>query len=396
MGKYYDKHGYTFGHQLLKYFAPTAPFARLGGYMKDIDRIGDELLQGLEDTDMSSALPSLVAKYTGSELTGAEREANAFSAEQAELARQHDIYMSMNKYQMETQSMQNAGLNPAMVYGGGNLVPTHANGAAPSSVSPSNGDLGSFLMNILRLPAEVANMKAQAHKNEAEAENLRETTLRTAEETRGQKLSNDWLEQTFEDRKESIKLANDLSRADKARIYALRDQALSEASLNKVKESTEITQQGLNQATSTLRYMEAYDIQVMQSYKIALTQAQTSAERAYASLLGFQEAIQRGIYTEDYIEGIHQSLNNSNVSTEAKGKVNKVIAKLRTGEAITPLEFGDSDVANFFEGLVNGVVTESINNGVAAVANLLMVMPDVATTAVGVGLNTPQSNKIGY
>lgn len=182
MGKYKNNHGHSFFHDALKWSGPFGVFVRLADSFSDIDRIGNEFLQGLGELDASNVAPSLLAKYAGTELTGAEREANQFSAEQAYLARQHDIYMSKNKYQMETQSMQNAGLNPAMMYGGGNLVSTHATGAAPSSVSPSTADLLGTLMALVRMPLEMKNLQAQ-------------NRILTQDE-RGKKIDNDIKEQT--------------------------------------------------------------------------------------------------------------------------------------------------------------------------------------------------------
>lgn len=106
---------------------------------------------------------SIVDKYSGAHLTGAEQEANAFSAEEAQKSRDFTEYMSRNKYQMETQSMEAAGLNPAMVYGGGSLVPTAANGAAASSVAPESGHIGQLLdliQGLIRFPKELDSMQA--------------------------------------------------------------------------------------------------------------------------------------------------------------------------------------------------------------------------------------------
>lgn len=355
--------------------------------------------------NIGNSFNSALAKYTGSELTSADREANAFNASEAEKAREHDIFMATHKYEFENQSMEAAGVNPALVYGGGNLVQTHATGAAASSVAPSNagiGDLAQMFMSIARLPQELKNLKAQYDLSKSEKD-LNEANARKAavdaenlqEQTRGAKISNDFMEQTFELRKEAYSLANDLSRADKEKIYAQKDEALANAAKAREGAKTEQSQQVLNQATTCLRYMEAYDIQIMQPYKIMQAKAQTAAENAYATLLGTQEAIQRGIYTEDYIKSIHETAEFNALSAEAKAKVNELLAKVRTGKTIEPVELGDSAVAGFFESIINGAGVMSLNNGLAVMSNLLTIMPAV-DAGMAAGLNTSSPNKIGF
>lgn len=119
---------------------------------------------------------SLKTKMTGEELTGAEREANEFSADEAQKNRDFQEYMARNKYQMETQSMEQAGINPAMVYGGGNLASSNASGAQASSVTPGSGlnpfdvvfTLARMSRELKLLDAEHANLISSTKKTEAE------------------------------------------------------------------------------------------------------------------------------------------------------------------------------------------------------------------------------------
>lgn len=117
-----------------------------------------------------NTLSSIINKYTGAELTGAEREMNAFNSGEAQLSRDFTEYMARNKYSMETQSMQDAGVNPAMVYGGGSLVPTAANGAqAHGNASVAGtGDIFGILTQLMRMPHELELLDAQVKRNENE------------------------------------------------------------------------------------------------------------------------------------------------------------------------------------------------------------------------------------
>lgn len=125
---------------------------------------------GLGSPKLSSLIDSLIAHFTRAELTGAEREMNAFNSGEAQLSRDFTEYMARNKYSMETQSMQDAGVNPAMVYGGGSLVPTASNGATGSNTQSGSGDLVSLLSTLVRLPSELSKLKADASKSEKEGD----------------------------------------------------------------------------------------------------------------------------------------------------------------------------------------------------------------------------------
>lgn len=123
--------------------------------------------------DLNGLINSLTAYYTRNTLTGAEQEQNAFNAEQAQMSRDFTEYMARNKYSMETQSMQDAGVNPAMVYGGGSLVPTAANGAAASGSPLSGGNIADLMSTLVRMPLELKQLSAEIDLTAANAEKSR-------------------------------------------------------------------------------------------------------------------------------------------------------------------------------------------------------------------------------
>lgn len=136
----------------------------------------DDVLNGIATNSQS-----IVDRMTQAHQTGAEVEAQQFSAEEAQKSRDFTEYMSRNKYQMETQSMQESGINPAMVYGGGNLVPTAANGAQGTPSAPGSSSLNPFdiMMTMARMSRELslldsqkANIDSDTEKNKAEAEKI--------------------------------------------------------------------------------------------------------------------------------------------------------------------------------------------------------------------------------
>lgn len=141
------------------------------------------------ESDVDNPWSSWLNSKTGAGLTNNERikmmyetwerqQAENFNHNEAVDARNYEMYMAQNKYQMETQSMAAAGVNPAMVYGGGSLVPTAATGTAGSSSpqsapsAPTTGSLSGLidvLSTIMRLPLEMKSINADIARSKAEA-----------------------------------------------------------------------------------------------------------------------------------------------------------------------------------------------------------------------------------
>lgn len=156
---------------------------------------------------------SLVNKTTGAGLTGAEREANAFTAEQAQIQRDWETEMSNTAYQRQVADMQKAGVNPALMYGGsgasGASVPS---GASATSVSPGQGaDLLSMLLNyklgkfkidqdvsLRNRELDIDQYNATTRRIEAESNIKRNNAYiaNLSEVTRGLGISNDIAEGT--------------------------------------------------------------------------------------------------------------------------------------------------------------------------------------------------------
>ena len=105
-------------------------------------------------------------------------DAQSYNHNEAVDARMWEQYVANNKYQWETQSMQEAGVNPAMVYGQGSLVPTHATGVSGTSSgqsapsAPSTGSLEglfSIMTTLMRLPSELKSINADIARSKADA-----------------------------------------------------------------------------------------------------------------------------------------------------------------------------------------------------------------------------------
>lgn len=112
---------------------------------------------------IGNTFSSLGARITGSRLTGAEREANAFSAQQAQLARDYDTQMSNTSYQRGVADMQAAGVNPALMYGQGAAGASTPSSPSPDSVNPQDSE-GPMAMLDLIMRLKTWDVEVQ-HKN---------------------------------------------------------------------------------------------------------------------------------------------------------------------------------------------------------------------------------------
>lgn len=131
--------------------------------------------------DATASLASLGYNiYKDQHLTGSQREANAFSAAQAEQARkwQEDMY---NQYYSPSAMMRqyaDAGLNPALMYGGAGDGSMPSAGS-PSSVSPSGADPFGNLVQLATLSEQIRGMRLDNNIKEPQAERAAEIVNNT-------------------------------------------------------------------------------------------------------------------------------------------------------------------------------------------------------------------------
>lgn len=116
---------------------------------------------------------SYLNKTTGAHLTGAENEANAFTAQQAQLNRDWQTQMDNTKYQRTVADMQAAGVNPALAMSNG--VGSTPSGSSGSSVAPGSGSL-SDLIQLMLIKPQRDLIRAQSK----QARDLGEAALRNA------------------------------------------------------------------------------------------------------------------------------------------------------------------------------------------------------------------------
>lgn len=217
-------------------------------------------LQGLID--------SLVGHFTRANLTGAEREQNEWNAAEAQKSRDFTEYMARNKYSMETQSMQEAGVNPAMVYGGGNLVPTAANGATGTGTASAGGDIFAALSTIVRLPGELKKLAAEAEARKQEGDAARENAdaNRVNAEANALKAQNDERRIALEER------GLDLEERKVQVQEALKDNDIR------------MTDQQIEKLVVDCAYVSAMTSQLPAMLEVAQKNADSSAKQAIAAM----------------------------------------------------------------------------------------------------------------
>lgn len=105
-------------------------------------------------------------------LSKAEKQQNAFNAEQAKINRDWQAEMSNTAYQRGVADMSEAGLNPQMMYGGVSSGASTPSGATASSGGFSNRALqgAQVALEMQRSYAELRKLKAEAKLTEITAE----------------------------------------------------------------------------------------------------------------------------------------------------------------------------------------------------------------------------------
>lgn len=114
------------------------------------------------DPGLGRVFESVVDKYTGAGLTGAEQEQNAWNAQQADIAyqRQIDFYNQFQSPDAMVKQYQDAGLNPALMYGKGASAASPISAPqASGSGGTSQGDLISGILSLVSMKQQIENFK---------------------------------------------------------------------------------------------------------------------------------------------------------------------------------------------------------------------------------------------
>lgn len=275
---------------------------------------GDEAV----DIGTQNKAGNLIAKYTGSRLTDAEREANEYTASREDLYWERQIEAENTRYQRSVEDMKAAGLNPALMMSGGSQPAAGTPALNPEgSVSPSSdanlGNLLQLAMSMKLLPAQIESIKADTALKNSEAS-------KNVELERGARIVNDFNNETAELRKKSIEADNKLKEVSHKKAYKEID--MMEANITKAIEEahSEQEKQNLFAVQTMLAKGELSQLFAMLPYRISLLEAETESQKAMALLHATNAAYQQGLIDDGYIDSLVKKLDSESFEAECRAR----------------------------------------------------------------------------
>lgn len=136
--------------------------------------LGSIFRHGLKSKYLANILPfvsNMAKSVTGSGLTDAQKEANAFTANQAQKQMDFQQQMRDSQYQSAVTDMRMAGVNPAIMYGSGasgNVAPSGAMATSVGADTPDVVGLLGQIANLSLLKSQKKNIDADTTKKLAD------------------------------------------------------------------------------------------------------------------------------------------------------------------------------------------------------------------------------------
>ena len=182
-------------------------------------------------------LQSVVAKYADNEMTGGQRERADYEFQLGEQAADNAFgrqeQLIKDQYGLQVQGMKQAGINPALMYGGAVNAPTAPQGTGGSPSGSASGNLLSVLPQLMLMRSQMSLNESLVAKNKAEAN---ATSVRAQNDTSRVKIEQQRLDaykSNLDEVTRGLKISNDVSEALKE-IKILQEKTdldISEATL---------------------------------------------------------------------------------------------------------------------------------------------------------------------
>ena len=200
-----------------------------------------------------------------------------------------------NTASAQVQRLKDAGLNP-MYYGIDGVA------AQPTQAAQPLGYDRASVPNIENPLAGVAStfMQAKSLQKDIEMKNAQIDKLKA--DTTSVGLDNEWKDKTMEARVESEKLANELTKEQKAKIVDERKQIAENIKKTIAETDNEIAKGLLINAQTRVSNAQADEIAALLPYKQMVMEAQTNAQKAAAAASFINAAINQKLLDEGAID----------------------------------------------------------------------------------------------
>lgn len=252
-------------------------------------------------------------KFVRNSLSGAEKEANAFNSAEAQKARdwQEEQYLKYNSPQAMVRQMQEAGLNPALMYGTSpaSTASPSVSSVAPSSSSSSEDSIISDIVNLANVKTDIDLKKSEAEKNRSQAEGQKiDNGFKDTLNSLNVEASRSQIRSTLQGIEESLSRVS-VNEASVLKIGSERVQLESQADLNRVRTYVE------NLNGEKLK-VELSHVDALLTAQQSLYDAQTSTEVAKqaelyrsAALSLVQSQKEQGLLDAGYCESVVAEIN---------------------------------------------------------------------------------------
>lgn len=289
-------------------------------------------------------IANLLRKWTGTGLTEAQVMQNQFNADQAQIQRDYEERLSNTANQRAVVDMQNAGLNPALMYGSGSAASTPS-GSAASAASVDNGMSFGELVNALALPMQLQQMKANIANTMADADLKRANTENVG-------LDNTFLRRSLDARVKGLELSNNLTSEEIERVNASRKDIEQGIKLKIEQTANEVEKRDLIYWDARLKEANANQIVQLLPYQQLLLEAQTENQKATALCQFYNAAYKARLIDAGYIETQIETMR-----TQARAAL--ISANAAASQAATASRLADANI-----GLIdaNKAITEFKNS----------------------------------